>query len=102
MPAEADLHDRNADVWLVTRLMLFEESEHTRPDCALMLSVIVRLKPFSWLRVIVEFVSDPALTVKIVGLAAIVKSTAWYATDTLWSRGPNVLVTSTLVLPVAV
>ena len=76
MPAVADLQDRKAVVLLVARLMLFEDSEHTSPDCELMLSVTVRLKPFNWPRLIVEFVSDPALTMKLVGFAARVKSTA--------------------------
>ena len=76
MPAVVDLHDRKAIVWLVERLMLFEESEHTSPDCGLMVKVTVRLNPLSWPRLIVEFVSDPALTMKLVGLAPMVKSTA--------------------------
>ncbi len=42
-----------------------------------MLIVTVLLKPLTAVKVTVEFPSDPALTVRLVGLAMIVKSTTW-------------------------
>jgi hypothetical protein len=58
------------------RVTLFG-SEHAIPDGVEMLIVTVRLKPLSAVKVTVEFPSDPALSVKLVGLAEIVKSTTW-------------------------
>ena len=51
--------------------------EHISPDCAEIFIVTVLLKPLSDPKVMVEFPNDPALTVRLVGLAEIVKSTTW-------------------------
>jgi hypothetical protein len=56
---------------------LFWDNEHVSPDCAEILIVTVLLKPFSAVRVTVEFPCDPALRVRLVGLAMIVKLTTW-------------------------
>ena len=58
-------------------MTLLRDSEHVSPDCAEMLNVTVLLKPLSAVRVTFEFPSDPALTVRFVGLDEIVKSTTW-------------------------
>jgi hypothetical protein len=74
--AVADLHERTVDAWREVRLTLEGDNEHTSPAGALTLKITVLLKPLSAVRVTVEFPSDPALTVTLVGAAAIVKSTA--------------------------
>jgi len=56
-------------------LTLFSDNEHVNPDGAEMVIASVLLNPLSALKVTVEFPRDPALTVTLVGLAAIVKST---------------------------
>jgi len=56
---------------------LFGDSEHVKPDGAEMLIVTVLLKPLTAVKVTVEFPSNPALTIRLVGLAMIVKSTTW-------------------------
>ncbi len=67
----------------MTRLTLSADNEHVNPEDAKMLIVTVLLKPLSAVKVTVEFPSVPALTVRPVGLAAIVKSTAWKVTVAL-------------------
>ena len=56
---------------------MFRDNEHVRPDGADILIVTVLLKPLSGVKVTVEFPIDPALTVRLIGLAEIVKSTTW-------------------------
>ena len=56
---------------------MFRDNEHASPVAAEVLIVTVLLKPFRAVKVTVEFPSDPALTVRLVGLAEIVKSTTW-------------------------
>ena len=53
------------------------DKRHVIADCAEKLKVTVLLKPFSAVKVTVEFPSDPALRVRLVELAMIVKSTTW-------------------------
>ena len=62
------------------RLTLVADSEHASPAGALTFKITVLLKPLSAVRVTVEFPSVPALTVLLVGLAEIVKSTTWNVT----------------------
>jgi hypothetical protein len=59
------------------RVTLFGDVEQVIPDGAEILIVRVLLNPLSAPRVMVEFPSDPALTVRFAGLAKIVKSTTW-------------------------
>ena len=62
------------------RLTLVADSEHASPAGALTFKITVLLKPLSAVRVTVEFPGVPALTVLLVGLAEIVKSTTWNVT----------------------
>jgi len=56
---------------------LIGDNEHANADGAEMVNVAVLLKPLSAVKVTVEFPKDPALTVRVVGAAEIVKSTTW-------------------------
>jgi hypothetical protein len=76
---------------------LFRDNEHVNPDGAEMVIASVLLKPLSAVKVTVEFPRDPALTVTLVGLAAIVKSTTSNVTVELWANGPLVLPTITML-----
>jgi hypothetical protein len=64
--------------------------------------ITVLLKPLRAVRVTVEFPIDPALTVTLIGAAAIVKSTAWNVIVALWTKVLLVLETATMLFPVAV
>jgi hypothetical protein len=81
--AVEDLQERTVEAVRDVRLTLVAESEHASPAGPLMFKIAVLLKPLSAVRVMVEFPSDPALTVTLVGVAAIVKSTAWNVTVAL-------------------
>lgn len=83
----------------VTRLALMGDSEHVNPSGAEMLIVTVLLKPLRAVKVIVEFPRDPALTVRLVGVAVIVKSTAWKVIVALRTNVPLELETTTLWVP---
>ena len=50
---------------------MFRDNEHVSAGGEVMLNVTVLLKPLSAVKVTVEFPSDPALTVRLVGLAEI-------------------------------
>jgi hypothetical protein len=75
--AVEDLHDKTEVAGEEARLTLVVENEHVSPKGGLTVKVTVRLKPLTATKVTVEFPSDPALTVRLVGLAEIVKSTTW-------------------------
>jgi hypothetical protein len=75
--ADEDLQERTEDAWREVRLTLVGDNEHTSPAGPLTFKITVLLKPLSAVRVTVEFPSDPALTVRLVGEAEIVKSTVW-------------------------
>ena len=79
---------------------MFRDNVHVRPDGAAILIVTVLLKPLSAVKVTVEFPSDPALTVRFVGLAEIVKSITWNVIVALCVSGPLVLATKTLLFPI--
>jgi hypothetical protein len=81
--APEDLQDRTVEAVREMRLTLVADSEHASPAGALKFKITVLLKPLSAVRVTVEFPSDPALTVTLVGAAATVKSTAWNEIVTL-------------------
>lgn len=51
---------------------MFGDNEHASAGGDVMLNVTVLLKPLIAVKVTVEFPSDSALTVRLVGLAAIV------------------------------
>jgi len=75
--AVEDLQERTVEAVSEVRPTLVADSEHTSPAGALKFKITVLLKPLSAVRVRVEFPNDPALIVTLVGVAAIVKSTAW-------------------------
>jgi hypothetical protein len=75
--AVEDLQERTVETVREMRLTLVADSEHASPAGALTFKITVLLKPLSAVRVTVEFPIDPALTVKLVGMVAIVKSTVW-------------------------
>jgi hypothetical protein len=81
--AVEDLHERTIEAVMEMRLTFVADSEHASPTGALTFKITVLLKPLSAVRVTVEFPSDPALIVTLVGAAAIVKSTAWNVIVTL-------------------
>jgi hypothetical protein len=83
------------------RATLFAENVQVIPEGPLTVRVTVLLKPLSPVRVIVEFAGDPALSVRLVGLAKIVKSTTWNVTATTCVRGPLVPETETVSFPMA-
>jgi hypothetical protein len=60
-----------------TRVTLLGDNKHVIAVGADKLKVTVLLKPFSAVKVTVEFPCDPALRVRLVRLAVIVKSTTW-------------------------
>jgi hypothetical protein len=74
------LQDRVAVAVGEVTLTLFGDNEHVNPAGAEKVIASVLLKPLSAVKVTVEFPRDPALTVTLVGLAAIVKSTTWNVT----------------------
>ena len=82
------------------RVILLGNIEHVSPDCAEILTVTVLLKPLSDPKVMVEFPNDPALTVRLVGLGKIVKSTAWNVIVALRVSGPLVPATETALFPI--
>jgi hypothetical protein len=100
--ADEDLQERIEDACREVRLTLVGDNEHTSPAGALTFKITVLLKPLSAVRVTVEFPKEPALTVTLVGAAAILKSTVWNVIVTLRVRVALVLVTTTLLLPVVV
>jgi hypothetical protein len=100
--AVEDLQERTVEAVREMRVTLVEDSEHVSPAGALTFKITVLLKPLSAVRVTVEFPSDPALTVTLVGLAAIVKSTAWNVIVALCTNVPLVLVTTTMLFPIVV
>ena len=75
--AVEDLHERTVEAVGDERLTLVADSEQVSPGGALTFKITVLLKPLSGVKVTVEFPSDPALTVRLVRLAEIVKSTTW-------------------------
>ena len=77
MLAVEDLHERTVEAAGDERLTLVADSEHVSPGGALTFKITVLLKPLSAVRVTVEFPSDPAFTVIVVGAVVIVKSTTW-------------------------
>jgi hypothetical protein len=100
--ADEDLQERTEDAWREVRLTLVGDNEHTSPAGALKFKITVLLKPLRAVRVTVEFPIDPALTVTLIGAAAIVKSTAWNVIVALWTKVLLVLETATMLFPVAV
>jgi len=59
----------------------------------------VPVKPLAAVTLIVELVREPASATKLVGLAAIVKSTTWNVTVAIRVSEPLVPVTVTLLFP---
>jgi hypothetical protein len=59
------------------RVTLLWDNKHVIAVGAEKLKVTVLLKPLRAVKVTVEFPCDPALRVRLVGLAMIVKSTTW-------------------------
>jgi hypothetical protein len=100
--ADEDLQERTEDAWREVRLTLVGDNEHTSPAGALTFKIAVLLKPLSAVRVIVEFPRDPALTVRLTGVAEIVKSTAWNVIVALCTSVLLVLETATMLFPLAV
>lgn len=78
--------------------MLVGASVHVIPVTGLMLNarLTAPLKPWSPVTVIVEVPEAPALTMTVVGLAAIVKSWTVYVTVAVWDRLPLEAVTVTV------
>src|SRR5260370_19574392 len=67
-----------------------------------LVSATVRVKPLTGATVIVEIAESPAFTVRLVGLAVIVKSTTLTVmVPVVWDRGPLVPVTVTVYVPAA-
>jgi len=93
-------HDRTEVAGEGVRVTLFGDSEHVSPAGAKILIVTVLLKPLTAVKVMVEFPNDPALTVRLVGLAKTVKSTAWNVIVALRVSGPLVPATETALFPI--
>jgi len=70
----------------------------TEHDVLLVVRLTTPVNPLTPFTVIVDVPADPALTVTVVGLAVIVKSTTWYVTVTEWDRPPLVPVTPTCMV----
>jgi hypothetical protein len=100
--AVEDLQERTVEAVREMRLTLVADSEHASPAGALTFKITVLLKPLSAVRAIVEFPRDPALTVRLMGVAEIVKSTAWNVIVALCTSVLLVLETTTMLFPVAV
>ena len=89
MDAAAIVHDKVA---LPEPVTLVGATEH---EVLLVVRLTTAVNPLTPVTVIVDVPALPALTVTVVGLAVMVKSTTWYVTVTECERLPLVPVTPT-------